>query len=240
MSRSPLFPISFHSSAHRLTLAMIVMSVLHALLGGPLLIFFPKATIYDLQVWRPFTSLLVAANPLEVIFGGLIIYSVGGALENAWGSRRFIAVTLGIPFIAELITLLGFILIPTLREVSYHGVSTLITVIWIAFGLRAAFTRQLLNFWGTPLRGETFALIGLGFVVLNGLFASFLYVLPDLFGAGLTYLYMYRGDLLSFTEARRRIELRYYNWKLRRLKNRSKFKVVKGSRDDSDEDTQYH
>jgi membrane associated rhomboid family serine protease len=239
-SRAVLPAISFHNAAHQLAIAMIAMSVVNGLLGGLALLFIPTAVISHLQVWRPFTSLLVAVHPMEIIFGALIIYSIGGSLEDSWGKRRFLMVALGIPFIAELFTLAFYILAPTAYPVPYHGASTIISTIWIAYGLRAAFSRQLLNFWGSPLKGETFALIGLGFVVLSAVFSGVLVVLPDLIAAGLTYLYMYKRGLFNLAETRRKIELAYYNWKLKRLKGKSGLRVVKGSKDDSDPTTRYH
>ncbi len=238
--RAVLPSISFHNAAHQLAIAMIALSVVNGLLGGLLLLFIPVAVIAHLEVWRPFTSLLVAVHPMEIIFGALIIYSIGGSLEDSWGRKRFLRVALGIPFIAELLTLAFYLVFPTSYPVPYHGASTIISTIWIAYGLRAAFSRQLLNFWGSPLKGETFALIGLGFVVLSAVFSGVLVVLPDLIAAGLTYLYMYNRGLLNFAETRRRVELAYYNWKLKRLKGRSGLRVVKGSKDDSDPSTRYH
>ena len=241
MKPRAVFPsISFHNSAHQLAIAMIAMSVVNGLLGGLLLLFIPVAVLSHLEVWRPFTSLLVAVHPMEIIFGALIIYSIGGSLEDRWGRKRFLRVALGVPFIAELLTLAFFFAFPTSYPIPYHGASMIISTVWIAYGLRAAFSRQLLNFWGSPLRGETFALIGLGFVVLSAVFSGVLVVLPDLIAAGLTYLYMYYRGLLSFAEIRRRIELAYYNWKLKRLKGRSGLRVVKGTKDDSDPSTRYH
>lgn len=218
---------------------MIAMSVVNGLLGG-LLLFIPVAVISHLEVWRPFTSLLVAVHPMEIIFGALIIYSIGGSLEDSWGRKRFLRVALGIPFIAELFTIAFYLVLPSSYPVPYHGASALISTIWIAYGLRAAFSRQLLNFWGSPLKGETFAFIGLGFVVLSAVFSGVLVVLPDLIAAGLTYLSMYNRGLLNLAEARRRVELAYYNWKLKRLKGKSGLRVVKGSKDDSDPSTRYH
>lgn len=238
--RAVLPAISFHNAAHQLAIAMIAMSVVNGLLGGLALLFIPIAVISHLEVWRPFTSLLVAVHPMEIIFGALIIYSIGGSLEDSWGKRRFLLVALGIPFIAELLTLAFYFLVPTAYPVPYHGASTIISTIWIAYGLRAAFSRQLLNFWGSPLKGETFALIGLGFVVLSAVFSGVLVVLPDLIAAGLTYLYMYKRGLFNLAETRRKVELAYYNWKLKRLKGKSGLRVVKGSKDDSDPTTRYH
>lgn len=238
--RAVLPSISFHNAAHQLAIAMIAMSVVNGLLGGLLLLFIPVAVISHLEVWRPFTSLLVAVHPMEIIFGALIIYSIGGSLEDSWGRKRFLRVALGIPFIAELFTLAFYLVFPASYPVPYHGASSMISTIWIAYGLRAAFSRQLLNFWGSPLKGETFALIGLGFVVLSAVFSGVLVVLPDLIAAGLTYLYMYNRGILNLAEARRRVELAYYNCKLKRLKGKSGLRVVKGSKDDSDPSTRYH
>jgi len=240
VKRAFLPSLSFHNAAHQLAIAMIAVSVINGLLGGAGFLLIPYATLSNLELWRPFTALLVALNPMEIIFGALIIYSIGGALEQGWGRRRFLTVALGIPFLAELATLATYAILPLNGMVGYHGASMIISTIWIAYGLRAAFARQLLNFWGSPLRGETFALIGLGFIVLNGVFAGILVVLPDLLAAACTYLYMYRRGALNLSEVRRKIELAYYNWKLQRLKKKAGFRVVKGSKDDPDSNTRYH
>lgn len=232
--------LSFHTSAHQIAIAMIAVSILHGLLGTASLLLIPYLTIHNLELWRPFTALLVAINPVEIIFGALIIYSIGGALEQSWGKRRFLTVALGIPFLGELAAIATCVIFPISSQVAYHGASIIISTIWIAYGLRAAFSGQLLNFWGSPLRGETFALIGLGFVVLNAVFAGIIVVLPDLFAAAFTYLYMYRRGGVNLSELRRRVELAYYNWKLKRLKKKSGLRVVKGSRDDEDPKTRYH
>lgn len=238
--RAALPAISFHHSAHRLAIAMIAMSVINGLLGGIIFLFVPGLVISSFEVWRPFTGILVAVHPMEIIFGALIIYSIGGSLEDSWGKKRFLTVALGIPFLAELATLALCAFLPSVYPLAYHGASMIISTIWIAYGLRAAFSRQLLNFWGSPLRGETFALIGLGFVLLNAVFAGVLVVLPDLIAAGVTYLYMYKRGLFNLSEARRRLELSYYNWKLKRLKSKAGLRVVKGSKSDDDSDTRYH
>ncbi|MEY4667953.1 MAG: hypothetical protein RL518_652 [Pseudomonadota bacterium] len=241
MNRRAVLPsISFHNSAHQLAIGMIAMSVINGLLGGIIFLFIPTTVLSHFEAWRPFTGLLVAIHPMEIIFGALIIYSIGGSLEDSWGKKRFLSVALGIPFISELITLVLFALLPANYPLAYHGASMIISTIWIAYGLRAAFSRQLLNFWGSPLRGETFALIGLGFVVLSAVFSGVMVVLPELIAAGLTYLYMYQRGIFNLSETRRRVELAYYNWKLKRLKSKSGLRVVKGTKDDSDPTTRYH
>jgi membrane associated rhomboid family serine protease len=103
--RAALPAISFHHSAHKLAIAMIAMSVINGLLGGIIFLFVPGLVLSSFEVWRPFTGILVAVHPMEIIFGALIIYSIGGSLEDSWGKKRFLTVVLGIPFFAELATL---------------------------------------------------------------------------------------------------------------------------------------
>jgi len=227
----------FHSKAHLVAIATIVASVLHGLLAqgdsSPLL-FAPFRTLFYLELWRPFSSLFIATSPLEVIFGALIIYSIGGILESRWSRKRFLAVALGIPLIAEVIVLIATLVSPDLfaRPV-YSGSRQVVATLWIIYGLVAHFSHEMLNFWGTPITGKTFALIGVGFVVLGGVFGGFMPVLPELLSVALSYLYMYRHRLFR---VRNQLELRYYDWKLKRLKGRSQLRVIKGSRQERDSD----
>lgn len=232
------FPsLSFHSKAHQIAITMIVVSVLQGLLGhagAPWLLFAPTRTLFSLEVWRPFTSLFVAISPPEIIFGTLIIYSIGGMLERRWSTKRFLAVTLGIPLIAHVLVLVMALCTPsTFAGAFYPGARQVVTTLWIIFGLTAHFSHERLNFWGTPITGKTFALIGLGFVVLSAVFSGVLLVLPELITALLCYLYMYRNRALRF---KHQLALRYYDWKLKKLKSRSNLRVIKGARDEDDDD----
>lgn len=220
-----------HSRAHLIALVTIVLSVLQGLLtsnGLYTLLFIPQETLFRFELWRPFTSLFVATSPLEVIFGALIIYSIGGMLESRWSRKRFLAVGLGIPLIAEIVVLIAALLFQDpLSSQIFSGSRQVVTTLWIIFGLVAHFSHEVLNFWGTPIRGSTFALIGVGFVVLSGVFGSFLPIAPELVTVVLCYLYMYRHRIFRL---RNQLELQYYDWKLSRLKNKTKLHVIKGKR----------
>jgi membrane associated rhomboid family serine protease len=221
---------SIHSLAHRLAIITIVTSIAQGLLaqsGALWLLFSPLRTLFGFELWRPFTSLFVAVSPLEVIFGALIIYSIGGLLERRWSRKRFLAVTLGIPLIAEVVVLALTLLSPdTFSSTYYPGSRQVVTTLWIVFGLLAQFSGETLNFWGTPITGKTFALIGVGFVVLGAVFGGVTPVIPELVTALLCYAYMYRHRAARW---RNQLELRYYDWKLKRLKARSNLRVIKGS-----------
>ena len=228
-------PPSFRLRAHQLAIAMVATSVLQGILiqtGYAALLFYPYNTLFGLELWRPFTSLFVATSPLEVIFGAIIIYSIGGTLEYRWGSRRFLYVTLGIPLIASILTLLCVLLSPRLFfGIGYGGAREIITTLWITYGLVAHFSHERLNFWGSPLSGKAFALIGVAFVALNAVFASPLLVLPELFCIALCYGYMYRHRSYN---AKNQLQLKYYSWKLKKLKGRSGLRVIKGQRSDDE------
>ncbi len=238
------FPtLSFHSRAHQIAIAMICTSIIQGLLGhsGALwLLFAPNRVLFGLEVWRPFTSLFVAISPAEIIFGTMIIYSIGGMLESRWRSKRFLGVIFGLPLIAQVIVLALALITPSSFVNAYYpSARQIVTTLWIIFGLSAHFGRERLNFWGTPVTGKTFALIGLGFVVLSAVFSGVMPVLPELITALLCYVYMYRKGVLSW---KNQLELKYYDWKLKKLKGRSNLRVIPGSRSvkrangDGDED----
>ena len=229
--------ISVHSKAHQIAICMVIASVLQGLLtqtGSLWLLFSPFRTLFRFEIWRPFTSLFIAISPLEVIFGALIIYSIGGMLESRWRPKRFIAVTLGIPLIAQIVVLILTLIAPDVfASQIYSGSRQVVTTLWIVFGLAAHFSGEMLNFWGAPITGKTFALIGVGFVALSAVFGGILPVLPELITAGLCYIYMFRHRTLRI---KNKLELRYYDWKLKKLKNKTKLRVIKGSRDDQNSD----
>jgi len=160
--------------------------------------------------------------------------------ESRWRPKRFLGVTLGLPLVAQVIVLgLALITPSSFANAYYPGARQIVTTLWIIFGLSAHFGRERLNFWGTPVTGKTFALIGLGFVVLSAVFSGVMPVLPELITATLCYVYMYRKGVFSW---KNQLELKYYDWKLKKLKGRSNLRVIPGSRSvkrangDSDED----
>jgi membrane associated rhomboid family serine protease len=233
----PLTSISFHSKAHQIAVAVIIASILQGLLihsGADWLLFAPFRVVFSLEVWRPFTALLISTSPAEIIFGTLIIYSIGGALEARWPKQRFLKIIFGIPLAAEaLVSLLAAVFGAPLVGAFYTGARLIITTLWIIFGLEAHFSRERLNFWGTPITGKTFALIGLGFVVLSAVFAGPSSVLPDLFTALFCYLYMYRYTFRRYTG---KLKMKFYEAKLKKLKGRGELKVIRGFRDRNDDE----
>jgi hypothetical protein len=92
--------------------------------------------------------------------------------------------------------------------------------LWVASGL--VIGRGQTNFWGIPLTGNTFALIGVGFVVLTAAFSSVFAVIPEALALGLTWAYV-RGA------SPRLVLLKLQSWRFQRqLKARSRHLKVVG------------
>ena len=230
--------------AHKLAAAMVAASVLCAILGRTgleYLLFTPAFVIERWFVWQPFTTLLIATSPVEVIFSFIILYSCGTNLLQWWGEKQFLKMVLGISLAGMFVTLLLSFFFSGLSINTYPGATCVVTVVWIAFGLVAWMSGQMLNFWGIPLTGLNFAYTGLGFVLLNGVFNGFARVLPELIAAGLTFLYFQkRVDKEKEQSLWQRVELYYYNWKLKRLKAKRGFQVIEGEGKKSTTDRQIH
>ncbi len=214
------------STAARLAFGLIAGSVLFALTRqsfGPLLLLSPTEVFRNLWLWQPLTYAFIADNPLGVIFGALILFSIGGGLEMSWGSRRVLTLAVGGSALAGVLTaVLGlFFRLP----VGYSGGFVMGTILWVAYGLYLG--RGQTNFWGMPVTGNVFAGIGAGFVVLNALFAGWVTQLPELFGLGISFAYVRGGSP-------RTLWLRVQHWRLQRqLKGRSRhLRVISHERPD--------
>jgi hypothetical protein len=212
--------------AARLALGLVVGSVLCVLtlrgLGAELLLT-PGLTFRGLRVWQPFTYGFIELSPLGIVFGALILYSIGGGLEMSWGSRRLLRFVWGGTALAGLLTALLGLFLPLGN--TYTGGWVMVTLVWVAYGLSIG--RGQTNFWGLPVSGNAFAGIGAGFVVLNALFSSFVSQLPELLALGIAFGYVRGGSP-------RHLWLRLQHWRLQRqLRGRSRrLRVVSHERPD--------
>ena len=107
------------------------------------------------------------------------------------------------------------------------------TAIWVLYGLSHG--RRQINFWGMPVTGNVFALIGIGFVLLRALFIHDVRpVLPELFGVALAAGYFRLGSPRLWL-------LRIQSWRFQRqLKARSKhLRVIAKDRNTSRDSDRY-
>lgn len=218
------------STSAKLALGLVAGSVLWLLTrggGGNLLLLDPIGVFLGLRLWQPFTYAFIQTSPIGIIFGAIIIWSIGTSLESSWGPKRLLMVTVGVTVLAGFLTALLALVLPL--PSGYPGGTVLTSVLWVAYGL--AIGRGQANFWGIPLSGNALAGIGAGFVLLQALTAGWASTVPELFGLVLVYAYV-KGA------SPRRAWLHFQHWRLQRqVRNRSKhLHVVSGERPPADSD----
>lgn len=172
-----------------LAVALVVVSVVVAIFQQPLGLYvplIPAAVVGSLFLWQPLTYCFVEASPTGVIFGGIILWSIGGVLEHSWGRRRLLTFALGVTVLAGVMTVLLALVWPALLARPFVGGGAMAGSLWVAYGL-ANGPRQI-NFWGLPVTGNVFALIGAGFIFLNAAFGGLAAVVPDAFALLFTFL----------------------------------------------------
>jgi len=216
------------SMAAKLAIGLVVGSVLSLAVKplGARLLLSPEAVLPGLLLWQPFTYAFVELNPIGIIFGAMILYSIGGGLEQSWGSRRLLGVVWGGTVVAGLLmVLLSFVVrLPD----GYPGGNVMTTLAWVAYGLSIG--RGQSNFWGIPITGNVLAGIGVGFVVLNGLAGSWLAMLPQIFAILIAFAYVHGGSP-------RHLLLRVQHWRLQRqLRGRSRHLKVLSKEQDRPDD----
>jgi membrane associated rhomboid family serine protease len=219
--RSFLPPLN--TTASKLAVALLVGSVVSALVGvvGYWLVLQPGLVLRSFALWQLVSYAFIETSTMGVIFGCLILWSLGGALEQSWGGRRTLVFAIGVTAMAGVLTTLLALVVPTLRHGAFAGGNVMATSLWVAYGL--SFGQGQTNFWGVPVTGYQFAAIGAGFVLLNAVFApSVLVVVPDAFALVLTFVTVrFGGPQVWF--------LRASNWRLQRqLRGRAKHLRVIG------------
>ena len=231
----PVLP-GVRSVAARLALALVVGSVAYALgreTFGDLLILIPAAVLQRLWLWQPLSYAFVENSPMGVIFGALILWQLGSALEQSWGGRRMALFAVGTTVTAGVLTVLLTLVWPRLQLVpGFAGGTVMASAVWVAYGL--SWGSRPTNFWGLPLSGNLFALIGVGFVFLSGAFSSFLYVVPSILGLALTWIYLRTGGPGEWFQ-------RLQGWRLQRqLRRRAKhLKLVSPERNTPGDSDRY-
>lgn len=214
------------SGAVALAVGLIACSFVFALtkesIGG-LLLLTPSLVFGRWMLWQPLSYALIETTPVGVLFGALIIWSIGAALEQSWGMRKMVWFGLGTTVVAGILTSLLGLLVPSVGAHSYGGGTVLSTVLWVSYGL--AFSSRQINFWGLPVTGNVFALIGLGFLLLTAAFYGWRLVVPDAFGVLLAFMYLRVASPGDWW-------LRFSGWRLQRqLRSRSKhLSVISGQR----------
>jgi membrane associated rhomboid family serine protease len=175
-----------------LVVATVVVSLVAAVgdqlgQGMRTLLLLQPAAVWEGEVWRLVTWVLVEDQPLNLIFGGLVLYWFGRDLVDAWGTRRFLATWFGIPAVAGVVTCLLALAWPRIAGGWYSGFWVALDVLVVSWGLAYPF-RQILLFFALPVSGQALVWITLGGTVLFALFSSVAAFVPHLVATGIAWL----------------------------------------------------
>ncbi|HEY8207697.1 MAG TPA: DUF1751 domain-containing protein [Myxococcaceae bacterium] len=228
---------SFRTVSAKLAVAFVAVSVAGWLLykqTGVALHLVPSSVLTDLTLWQLVTFIPIEYSPMGILFGCLIIWSMGGYLESWWGPRRMFTVLATVMVLAGVVTVAGAFFIRPLRNTAFTGGWALAGAIWVLYGLHIG--RGEANFWGVPMSGNALAAVGAGLVALGAVFNGPEHVVPDALALGFCWAYM-RG----LTPRKLWIHAQSA-WMERQLRRRSKrLRMVTGERNmRSDSDRYLH
>lgn len=185
------------TASAKLAVAILVTSILWALTRdgiGDWIALSPLAVREQGALWQLATYALLATDPLGVMFGAFLTWSLGGWLEARWGSRRMLLFVLGISAAAGALTVLASLFWPAVALSRFHGAHVMTAVLWVAYGLTLRHAQ--VSFFGIPMTGDQFALVGVAWAALAAIFGSPVAVVPEAFALAMTYFYI-RTDVAS-------------------------------------------
>ena len=213
-------PLSTATAAAKLAIAVIAASVIAALVPGlqAWLGLSPGLVIGSFALWQPLTYVPLAFEPFGVLIGALIVWSIGGSLEQSWGRRRFLSFTIGATALSGLLTAILALVWPGLASwpSAFGGATVMVTAVWLAYGWSFGAQKLQMMFVGA-VSGNAFAIFGILLVGIKAAFArSLIPVMPELFAILCAYVYVKVGSP-------RVLVLKARQWQLQReLKSRSK------------------
>ena len=214
------------NAATALALASVILSILWKVIystSGVSLYLIPMQ-VYSGALWQPVSWLPAGADTWGVLFSALIFWSVGGSLERRWGRTRFLRYSFAVTFFSGLLTLaLAFALPDVLMRVPYMGGSVMSSLMWVTWGL--VIWDEQTNFFGYPISGRTFAMIG---ILIPVMFSFFENALPALVPTFIAILLAFA--IVRFGLAPSELWLRVQSARLQRdLKKRSsRLSVISG------------
>lgn len=182
-----------------LLVACVGLFLLYAFTDGPAWVALTlgasgRTTLGQLQLFQPFTALLLHLDSRSLLFNMLSLWIFGSALERWWGGRRFLLFWV-MTGLVGLWTGVGLGLLQPQTVLCGPGGATLAMML----GAAIIFPHHLVFFFGLlPIKTRIFALALCGFVLLGNLLgAYFLEAAVEVAGAlvGLLFLFPPRSLL---------------------------------------------
>ena len=172
------------------TVAVSLVGALGDQLGFPLrgLLVLQPAAVWRGEVWRLVTWVLLETDPLNLLFGALVLFWFGRDLAETWGERRFLAAYLGVPGVAAAATTLLSLAWPALRGGVWTGLWPAADGLVVAWALLFPF-RQILLFFALPVSGKSLLLFTVGATVFFAIFDGVAAFVPHLLAEGAMWLY---------------------------------------------------
>jgi membrane associated rhomboid family serine protease len=173
------------------------------------------------HLWTPFTYTFLNPGVIGLLLALLALWLLGAALEQRWGTRRFVTFYFLTSVVGALATALVGIVVPSVRTYPYYGN-------WAAIeGLIAAFAVLLpdaqIFLYVVPVQARWMLPISAGITVLYMLMdlPHWYAYLPQLFGLG-------AGVLFAGGVSPGSVFLRFRVWWIDRRLRRSRLRVVRG------------
>ncbi|MCA2979014.1 MAG: hypothetical protein INH37_12060, partial [Myxococcaceae bacterium] len=189
----------------------------------------PADVIQQLKLWQLVTpTFIVPPSPLSLVFGVLILLQSGTWFELKWGRRHTWLFVVGVNVLANALTVATGFVSTSVFAMTFAGGYTTIEALWVAQGLLIGPGR--VSWFGFPITGYAFAVIGAAFTLLAGLTGSWVAVVPQLFGLVVTLAWVQ-----GYTPSQ--LWLRFRSRQLERdLKRRaSHLSVIPGQKKDRDQ-----
>jgi len=211
-----------------LGITTLAVSVLAAVLGeagaalSAQVIFVPSGLLRG-RIWTPLTYTFLNLDPIGLLFALLGLWLLGAALEQRWGTRRFVTFYFLCSAAGALATAAVGLLSQDVWRHPYYGN-------WSAMeGLIAAFAVLMPNaqifLYFVPVQARWMLPISAGITVLFMLMTGWVPYLPQLFGLG-------AGVLFAGGRGPQNLLLRLKVWWIDRRLRKSRLRVIRGTEDD--------
>jgi membrane associated rhomboid family serine protease len=179
---------SFRNAGAALAVVTLIFSLLAEIFSstlGPLLLMMPELVTGRFYVWQLLTYAFVETSAFGLLFGCVMLWLLGANLEAIWGRKKSLAMLLGVPLVAGLLTCFASLAIAPLRLSVFAAGNVLVSVMTLGLGLRLG--PRPVNLWGFTITGNILAIFVAVNAAIGAVYAGWA-ILPTAIALLLTYL----------------------------------------------------